>query len=237
MKDKPRFLLIDDNHQFGSEVLSVFQNRYQIDFAPTMRKAKNRFSRYHYDLVLLDLYLEGHKDGLNFISFAKEKRRNIIIVTITGDNKISTMYETQKKFGVHLHLKKSEGNYEEWAEVFDKLLVDNDLKRPRIFLSHSSKEGDFAKLLKKKMEIAGAVVWLDKIEMRGGDKLPVRISNEIRQSNTLCRTTLQKRRSIQLGRLGNRRSSERTNHQGQGKFQNHSHSLRELYETCPSWQP
>lgn len=51
-----------------------------------------------------------------------------------------------------------------------------------IFISHASKDDEFVKMLREKLEGYGLAVWADSRELRGGDKLDPAISRAIEQA-------------------------------------------------------
>ncbi len=183
MNRKPKLLLIDNDLEFGNQLVDLYKNRYEIYFVEDQDKAKNVFHQEGFDLVLLDLYLKGDKDGLSFIDFAKQAKKSIIIVTITNDTSLKTRFLTQNSLGVDQHLVKSESSFEEWAEVLDQLLENKFSTRPRIFLSHQSNDKPFSRLLKHNMERHGVKVWIDESDLRAGKRLSPTIHREIRNSD------------------------------------------------------
>jgi len=49
----------------------------------------------------------------------------------------------------------------------------------RLFLSHSSKDKPFVRLFCEDLEAAGFKVWLDEVQLRIGDSLPLEIAEAV----------------------------------------------------------
>lgn len=59
------------------------------------------------------------------------------------------------------------------------------LNQPKIFISHSWQDKPLVRRLEKELQSAGAEVWVDHEDIRGGDNLPERISEALEWCNTL----------------------------------------------------
>jgi len=57
--------------------------------------------------------------------------------------------------------------------------------KPKIFISHAWEDKELVRQLEKVLRAAGAEVWVDHAELRGGQNLPKRISNALEWCNTL----------------------------------------------------
>jgi hypothetical protein len=60
-----------------------------------------------------------------------------------------------------------------------------EINRPKIFISHSWEDKSFVHQLEPDLKSAGADVWIDHSEIRGGDNLPKRICEALEWCDTL----------------------------------------------------
>ena len=84
---RPRILLLDDQQSFHVSFKLQFELDYDIESALNLEVALKYLKQKHYDLLLLDLKLEGdssYKEGLERIPGLKEQFPDLPIIVITA---------------------------------------------------------------------------------------------------------------------------------------------------------
>lgn len=78
-------LIVEDNRETQLMLKALFRKMYQVSFADTIIAAKDQIASKHFDLILLDLNLNGGDDGrtllLQIRSDQRTKHIPIIIAT------------------------------------------------------------------------------------------------------------------------------------------------------------
>ncbi|MCH7613086.1 MAG: response regulator [Candidatus Marinimicrobia bacterium] len=85
-KKKPFVLVVEDD--MNSQMLMKYYlgNSYEIDFAVSVTKAKEKLKNQHVDIILLDLALEGGEDGLDLARYIRKEGKwpGICIIATTA---------------------------------------------------------------------------------------------------------------------------------------------------------
>jgi len=80
-------VLIVENDENNRKMLELqLKSTYQTCYSVSVKGAKKQLKDHAVDLVLLDLTLEGDKDGLDLVGYmkAKKKLRDIPIIAVTA---------------------------------------------------------------------------------------------------------------------------------------------------------
>ncbi len=82
---KPDILVIDDEPEICLNIKAMFEYvDYEADYATTAKEAFQKMAERAYDLILVDIKLEGRVSGIEIIKSFREKARRPKIIVITA---------------------------------------------------------------------------------------------------------------------------------------------------------
>ena len=87
MYSNRKVLLVDDDRDILETGKILLGNRFQIQTADTVQKAKKIVAKAELDAIVVDLNFEGQEeDGLDLINFVIKSRSNLPFVILSGDH-------------------------------------------------------------------------------------------------------------------------------------------------------
>lgn len=117
-----RILMIDDDIDFYKQIKSNFPS-YDIVHEQTQTKALSKLKKLQaakkekIDLILLDLDIEGQKDGLNLLPKIKKSFPDIPVIIVSTHTDLSIIKETLDK-DAYYYLQKTQYDLQDWSRVF-----------------------------------------------------------------------------------------------------------------------
>ncbi|MFW5931868.1 MAG: sigma-54-dependent transcriptional regulator, partial [Desulfohalobiaceae bacterium] len=133
-----RILIVDDE-LIIRESLQAWLERddHQVQSVPSAEQALELISRQRFDLVFLDIKLEG-MSGLEALRRIRELDPDASVVMITAYGSISTAVEAMKEGAQDYLLKPFEP--EELGVLIDRIMQDKALARENLYLQEEKKE-------------------------------------------------------------------------------------------------
>lgn len=118
MINKVKILLIEDSSEH-IDLITILSSRYgyQIKIGKNLADFKRLLNNCEYDLILCDLDLQYHLEGLDILKFFKKSKLTTQIYAYTSHSAEDTFFSEQ---GFHGVIKK---NFNELKELFDQLQV------------------------------------------------------------------------------------------------------------------
>ncbi len=85
-QERPVILLVEDDENNRKTLEALLSKKYETPYAVSVSEAKQQLRDYKVDLMLLDLSLEGDRDGLDLVAYMKTKKRlkEIPIIAVTA---------------------------------------------------------------------------------------------------------------------------------------------------------
>jgi len=116
-------LLVDDDPRFHQDFRMIFAKHYEVDGAINEEKMWEKLKTKKYDLLVLDLMLDGKntETGLKLILPLRNKYKDIPILVVTADDKIRTAVAALKR-GAKNFLPKNDEDYEYWDQQFQETI-------------------------------------------------------------------------------------------------------------------
>lgn len=95
---KPSLLIVDDDPSILLMMERVLTNRgYEVQSCKSAESAISTLTQQDYDLVLIDLYLEGEMDGFALMSWLNENKPHLIKMVLSGTTKIEDVVNAVHK--------------------------------------------------------------------------------------------------------------------------------------------
>lgn len=119
---KYNILLIDDDPFFHFEIRRTFQDYFFFFKAMNEKEALSLITEKKFNLILLDLDLEGKGEldsGFNLLKALKLETPDTPIIVVTGDQKSQTVIQAMR-LGANDFIRKNELDLAEEKEMFDK---------------------------------------------------------------------------------------------------------------------
>jgi DNA-binding NtrC family response regulator len=119
-------LLVDDDLRFHKDFHMNFRRHYEIDGAADGKEMWEKLKSGKFDLLLLDLMLDGKdtETGMILIKQLAEKNGEIPIIAITADDKIRTAVKAIKE-GAKNFLQKNDEDYVYWDKQFQEVIKNS----------------------------------------------------------------------------------------------------------------
>ncbi|MFP4629487.1 MAG: sigma-54-dependent transcriptional regulator, partial [Desulfohalobiaceae bacterium] len=136
--ERARILIVDDE-LIIRESLQAWLERddHEVQSVPSAEQALELISRQRFDLVFLDIKLEG-MSGLEALKRIRELDPDVSVVMITAYGSISTAVEAMKEGAQDYLLKPFEP--EELGVLIDRIMQDKALARENLYLQEEKKE-------------------------------------------------------------------------------------------------
>lgn len=117
-KKKPLILVVEDDPNTQTLLKFFLRDNYETCFAKSVLKAKEKMDNQPFEIVLLDLSLEGNEDGLDLVLYLRnmKKWKDIPIIATTA-HAFSTDRENCLQAGCNDYLAKPF----KWADLLDKI--------------------------------------------------------------------------------------------------------------------
>jgi DNA-binding NtrC family response regulator len=119
-------LLVDDDTRYHQDFRMLFRANYEIEGAIDAEKMWEILKKDTYDLLLLDMMLDGKNTntGLDLIAEIKSRYNKMPIIAVTADNNIRTAVEAMKK-GAKSFLPKKDEDYDYWDTQFQEVIKNS----------------------------------------------------------------------------------------------------------------
>jgi len=180
-----RILLVDDDMEYAGEFKDFFSLSFEVTLLHSEKDFYEKFNPYSFDLIALDIRLNGKKEGLEILEHIKTENPFLPVIMITGYD--STDYYTEAiSLGAEAYLNKKKFNLTAIKKVFDTILEKSSLAKqvsslekrievlePRDIIGKSEK----IRVLKEKIKMAaedGKMTVLIKGETGVGKELVAR---------------------------------------------------------------
>jgi len=111
-QNKQKILIIEDNLVWQQSYKKWLGNNYIFEFAPDLEKAKQIFSRFLPDVILLDLGLPQVEQGFDLLDFVISNGTDVQIIVITSSQDHQHALEAQRR-GATSYFFKSENIQDE----------------------------------------------------------------------------------------------------------------------------
>lgn len=84
--EKPKILYVEDHLESALLVRTLLKDKCQVDFTETYEETMEYLDKNNVDLILLDINLPGHKDGVDVIKDIRksEKLKHIPVIALTA---------------------------------------------------------------------------------------------------------------------------------------------------------
>lgn len=126
-------LLIDDDPSLITALQRVLENpHYRVKTASTYKEAKEKYTKEHFDLALVDLFLPDN-DGLQILSDLQNTKT--LSIMLSGHADIDSAIESTKRGAFHFI--KKPFHLKELLSLIDKAIDQIDLKKENIKLKKS----------------------------------------------------------------------------------------------------
>ena len=176
--NKPNVLWVDDDPVFCKEMEESFGSKYHIHFVHDYENAANELTNDIYDLVVVDLHLETEMSGLKLVEEIKLRQPGLPVIVVS-QGKYRELDEARLK-GADDALYKAESDVERWQSIFQSFL-----DQISIFLSYSSQDQQFVRMLNERLIERGFITWLEEVEILPGDSILDGIHQGINASDFL----------------------------------------------------
>ena len=119
-----RILIVDDELLFHQTIRHAFQENYEFEGAVSVEKMWGKLKQdQHFDLLLLDLRLEGTEEniGLELIPKLKEKYPSIPVIVATKESDSGAIIAAMEA-GAKSYLIKGDYNKAKWDQKFQEFI-------------------------------------------------------------------------------------------------------------------
>lgn len=84
--EKPKILYVEDHLESALLVRTLLKDKCQVDFTETYEETMEYLEKNNVDLILLDINLPGHKDGVDVIKDIRksDKLKHIPVIALTA---------------------------------------------------------------------------------------------------------------------------------------------------------
>lgn len=84
--EKPKILYVEDHLESALLVRTLLKDKCQVDFTETYEETMEYLKKNNVDLILLDINLPGHKDGVDVIKDIRksDKLKHIPVIALTA---------------------------------------------------------------------------------------------------------------------------------------------------------
>ncbi len=185
MKGKPKVLMVENDLEFSRNVNIALKEVYDIqvinlkeEVLPTLdaRRSDN------FDLIILDLHLgtnfnRDSPDGLKLLEEIRRYYSRLPVLVYTEDARREITYRIIKDFKYTDIVVKMELGFTELLHKIDSLIQETPKKTA--FISYSSKDGEFARKLTRKLQRQGINVKIDEKQVNVGKSISKEIANSI----------------------------------------------------------
>jgi len=185
--EKIKILLVDDDLEFCENLINAFKRKYDLEIVHTSDDANKKISKNIYEVLLLDLFIstnppEEKPDGFGLIKIIKRKNLKSIIIAVTID-------ESQEipayRENVDYFFDKKTSSFQFLATIIDGNVAKKNAQIANIFLSHSSRDKTFVKLINRELQKNGLSTWLDEVNIKPGASISKKIMEAIDGSRYL----------------------------------------------------
>lgn len=176
--DKRKILWVEDDKDWCRRMETIFGRKYELIIANDLKRAHQKLlsNVEQIDLAVIDLNLNKRLEGIELISYIREKHPALsTVVVTTGSLKDA---KSAIKAGASETLPKDGINAKEWVETFERWLKP---VKPKVFISHSSIDKTVAHFIKNILEDY-ALVFYDRDSLLAGEHMST-IQNNLKEAD------------------------------------------------------